>query len=81
MGRTGLGAGEEGKKGSLLLGSTVTCQHADSWSLGWPVAREKVSPEDLLSPNLRKYIELDQLPRKPRFLRAGLDDGTELLSC
>lgn len=71
----------EGKKGSLLLGTTVTCQQPARWSYSWPVAREKTPIEDLLSPNSRKYVELDRLPRKPRFLRAGFDNGTEFLSC
>lgn len=41
-----------------------------SWVWVWSVGKEKADVKDLLSHNLTKLLELDQLPR---FYKAGLD--------
>lgn len=80
-GQDSTGGWGEGRQGSLLLGFTVTCQHAASGFCDWPAATEKVPVKDLPSPNLRKHLELDQLPGKSRFFRVGLNNCTEFLLC
>lgn len=61
----GSGSGEEAP---LRVYCGLHC--TASWVWVWSVGKEKAEVKDLLSHNLTKLLELDQLPR---FYEAGLD--------
>lgn len=72
MAGVGVGGGEVRVGGKGNTTSCVYCglRYTASWVWDWSVGKEKADVKDLLSHNLTKLLELDQLPRS---YKAGLD--------